>query len=85
LINGIKIGTKTYTIERPLEIVQVGGEFSGMAHYREEVIKIADKLSQHDKNQTFLHELLHCICNRFYIEELNKDEQSLDLLATGLY
>jgi len=61
LINSVRIGTKNYKIERPLEIVQVGGEYSGVFSYHDEEIKIADKLSQHDKNQTFLHEMLHCI------------------------
>jgi len=84
-INNIKIGVKNFSIQHPMEIVEVGGEYAGTCDFREETIKIADKLTQHDKNQTFLHEIIHAICQRFMMQGLNQDEQTIDLLATGLY
>ena len=72
-------------IQRPLEIVEVGGEYYGTSCCDNAIIRIADKLSQHDKNHTFIHELLHCICKRFQIRGLDQDEQTIDLLATGIY
>jgi len=84
-ISHIKIGVKKYAIQRPMEIVEVGGEFFGTIDFRKEEIQVANKLPQHDKNQVFMHEMLHGICSRFAILGLNQDEQTIDLLATGLY
>ena len=84
-VDTVKVGVKTYRIEKPLEIIQVGGEYYGVCDSDTSVIKIADKFEQQDKNISFLHELLHGICKRFSMRELNKDEQTIDLLATGIY
>jgi len=81
----LKVGIKTYEIQKPSEIIQVGGEFAGMQSYRRSTIEIADKLDQQDKNQVFWHEILHAICDRFHLRELDGDEQTIDLLATGIY
>lgn len=81
----IKVGFKNYEILKPLEIIQVGGEFNGIHNYQENTISIADKIAQQDKNHVFIHELLHAICARFHLTELNRDEQTIDLLATGIY
>jgi len=81
----VKIGYADYTIKKPLEIVQVGGEYYGIVDFDNHVIKIANKNKTHDKNKTFLHEVLHCICHRFSLQELNSNEQAIDLLATGIY
>ena len=84
-IDTVKVGLKTYKIERPLEIVEVGGEYYGACSPDTATIKIAGKFEQSDRNQVFWHELLHGICRRFCIRELNNDEQTIDLLATGIY
>ena len=84
-ITNVKVGFKTYKIEKPMEIVEVDGEYSGTCSYTTSTIKLADKLEQVDKNQVFWHELLHCICKRFALVAFNEDEQSIDLLATGIY
>jgi len=84
-INTVKIGFKTYVLERPNEIITVGGECCGRCSYHESKILIAGKLEQHEKNHTLIHEMIHCICDRFSLRELNKDEQTVDLLALGIY
>ena len=82
-IGNVKIGFKNYKIEPLVQLFQ--GEIYGACSYSEEFLKICGKLPQHDRNLTLIHELLHCICKRFAITDLNQDEQTLDLLATGLY
>ena len=84
-VNTIKIGYKTYRIEKPLEIKEISAEYYGIASHENATITIADKLEQHDKNHVFIHELLHAICARFQMRELNEEEQTLDLLASGIY
>ena len=84
-IDKVKVGYKTYKIERPPAIKEVGGELCGSCDFHDCIIKIADKLDQDDKNLVFLHELIHSICSRLSIDRLNADEQTLDRLATGLY
>ena len=83
--NIIKIGFKHYCIEKPDEIAEVKASFYGTSDYDREVIKIANKYEQHDKNCTFIHEILHCICNRFDLNDLNTDEQAICLLSLGIY
>ena len=84
-INALKIGFKSYAIEKPEEISEVAGDYYGTACHQKEVIRIASRYSQHDKNHTFIHEMLHCICMRFDLRELNNDEHTISLLATGIY
>lgn len=81
----IKIGFKNYVIEKPYEISETKGDYYGTVDYDASIIKIADRFDTHQKNSTFIHELLHCICSRFGLDELNKDEHSIDLLANGIY
>ena len=81
----VKIGFKNYRIEKPDEISEIKANFYGTADYDREVVKIANKFKQHDKNCTFIHEMLHCICNRLELDELNADEQTISLLSLGFY
>jgi len=88
-INTVLIGFKNYNIEQPEEIPalidhQNSGCY-GMCCYDDSKIIIAHKYEQHDKNQTFIHELLHGICYRFGLNELNHDEHTIDLLSLGIY
>jgi Zn-dependent peptidase ImmA (M78 family) len=85
VIDSIRIGYRNFAIERPDEIIQVAGEFYGAADQDKAIIEIANKFSQHQKNQTFIHEILHCICGRFGLKELNNNEHTIVLLATGIY
>ena len=84
-LNTVKIGYKKYAIEKPQELEVNDMEFFGTYSFMRSKIKIAGKLSQDDKNHTFIHEMLHAICTRFSLKELSGDEQTVDLLALGVY
>ena len=84
-LNTVKIGYKNYAIEKPDELEVNDMEFFGTYSFVRSKIKISGKLSQDDKNHTFLHELIHAICTRFSLKELSEDERTVDLLALGLY
>lgn len=84
-LNAFKIGFKTYSIEKPEEISEIKADYYGTADYEKAVIRIAGKFEQNDRNHTFIHEMLHCICMRFGLDELHEDEHTLDLLALGIY
>ena len=82
--NKVKIGYKEYEIIKQPEIIELKGEYYGECKSNEEKIIIADKFSQKIQNQSFLHELLHCIANKYDLE-INYDEHAIQLLSTGLY
>ena len=92
-ITNVKIGYKDYIIEQPETIPSIrteyngniNGECMGTHRYYDSKIIIASKFEQNDKNQTFLHELLHGICSRFGLTELNDNDHAIDLLALGMY
>lgn len=82
--NKVKIGYKEYEIVKEPEIIQVAGQYYGETDYDNEKITIANKYSQKSQNQTFLHELLHCIADKYNLE-VNRDEHTIELLSVGLY
>ena len=82
--NRVKIGYKEYEIIKQPEIIEVKGDYYGKTETDEEKITIASKFSQKIQNQTFLHELLHCIASKYDLQ-VNQDEHTIELLATGLY
>ena len=82
--NKVKIGYKEYEIIKQPEIIEVKGDYYGKTETDEEKITIASKFSQKVQNQTFLHELLHCIASKYDLP-VNQDEHTIELLATGLY
>ena len=82
--NKVKIGYKEYEIIKQPEIIEVKGDYYGKTETDEEKITIASKFSQKVQNQTFLHELLHCIASKYDLS-INQDEHTIELLATGLY
>ena len=82
--NKVKIGYKEYEIIKQPEIIEIKGDYYGKTETDEEKITIASKFSQKVQNQTFLHELLHCIASKYDLQ-VNQDEHTIELLATGLY
>lgn len=82
--NKVKIGYKEYEIVKEPEIIEVAGEYFGKTEPNEEKIFIASKYMQKQQNQTFLHELLHCIADKYNLE-VNRDEHTIELLSVGLY
>lgn len=82
--NKVKIGYKEYEIVKKEEIIEVKGDYYGKTETDEEVITIANKFSQKTQNQTFLHELLHCIASKYDLA-VNQDEHTIELLSVGLY
>ncbi|MCL2188437.1 MAG: hypothetical protein FWC16_00740 [Defluviitaleaceae bacterium] len=84
-INNVKIGLKNYDIKRQEEIAGANAELYGNIDFDGEVIKIANRFPQHNINETFIREMLHGICCRFDLRDLNSDEHSISLLSTGIY
>lgn len=82
--NKVKIGYKKYEIVKKEEISEVKGDYYGKTETDNEIITIASKFSQKIQNQTFLHELLHCIASKYDLQ-VNQDEHTIELLAVGLY
>lgn len=80
----VKIGYKEYEIVKKEEIIEVKGDYYGKTETDDEVITIASKFSQKVQNQTFLHELLHCIASKYDLA-VNQDEHTIELLSVGLY
>lgn len=83
--NKVKIGYKEYEIVKKEEIIEVAGVYYGTTDYDKDKITIASKYPQSHQNQTFIHELFHCIADKYNLTELNKDEHIIELLAVGLY
>ena len=78
----LKIGYKTYVIETPEEISEAVGDFYGTAHYDKEVIRIAGRRQgQHDKNCTFIHEMLPSII--MIVALLRNNKQYAPMAASG--
>lgn len=80
----IKIGYKSYEIIKQPEISETRGDYYGVTRVDDEKIIIADKFSQKIQNQSFLHELLHCIASKYDLE-VNHDEHTIELMSVGLY
>ena len=49
------------------------------------VIKIKKTLNQEQKEQTYLHEVVHCILSNLSYEELNENEVFVDQFAKALH
>lgn len=81
----VKVGFKEYEIVKVPEIKEVAGTYYGKMEADKELITISSNLSQKLQNQTFLHELLHCIAHKYDLQRLNDDEHEIELLATGIY
>jgi len=81
----IKIGYKEYQIIKQPEIEEVTGTYYGTTKINEERITISTKYSQKIQNQTLIHELLHCIADKYDLPIINNDEHSIQLLAVGIY
>lgn len=81
----VRIGGIDYTVVHK-ENLNTGGQLAlGRCHFDDEKIELASNLQgEQGIEQTFLHEILHAICNHFDLE-LNDDEDSLDKVAKGLY
>ena len=81
----VKIGVREYDIVKQNELVEVGGELYGKICYKASEITIATKFDQLRQNATFLHELIHGVCEMQNLTSINEDEHYVDLLATGLH
>lgn len=81
----IKIGYKNYNIKPENEVYDDSrNECFGIISYDEEKIRIATKFSENLQNQALIHELIHAIGDKYQLD-INKDEKTVDLLATGIY
>lgn len=80
----VKVGYKEYEIIKKPEIEEVAGNYYGKTECDKEVITLSSKFSQKIQNQTFIHELLHCIASKYDLR-VNDDEHTIELLSVGLY
>ncbi|WAW15277.1 hypothetical protein [Peptostreptococcus equinus] len=86
MLDKIKIGWKTYNIEKatPDRKLQMGpDEYAGMINYNDEKIYINDECSEGMQNATLVHEILHGISDMYKIDEL--DESVLTRLGDAIY
>lgn len=81
----LKLGYKTFNIIKEKEIIRLPNELLGEISYMEEVIRISNKISQNEQNQTFMHEMIHGLLDKIGYNEMAVDEKFVDRLATGLY
>ena len=81
----IRIGGMDYSIEY-IPDFNTGTQLAlGQCNFDRHNIYLASNLQgQQGIEQTFIHEVLHGICNHFDLG-LNKDEDSIDKLAKGIY
>lgn len=84
-VDEVIVGLKTYKIEKPQEIVEVGGEYYGACDNKESIIKIASKFSPLQQQETLLHEVLHAICHMQNLMDIDSNEHAIELLAKGLH
>jgi len=80
----IKIGVRNYDFKWQDEIIEFGGELYGKHNSRDLTITLASKFPQVQRNETFLHELIHAICFMNDLREIEENEHWIQLLATGL-
>lgn len=81
----LKIGYKNYTIKTENEVYDDNRqELYGEISYDKETIRLSTKFSRNLQNQALIHELVHAIGDKYQLD-INKDEKTVDLLATGIY
>lgn len=57
----------------------------GHIDYEQSQMQINPDYSRQQQEETFLHEVIHGICDKLKIKTVNDDEDVVDGLATGLY
>lgn len=84
----IKIGYKNYKVEivEPDEgkLYLDGNLCYGTINYDNELIRLNSNFPK-NHNQTFIHELLHGICEMQSLDEINDNEDYIDRLAKEIY
>ncbi|MEW6423141.1 MAG: hypothetical protein AB1523_00095 [Bacillota bacterium] len=79
----LKVGPHIYHVELRHDIKAGSKELYGhVSYYEPRVIQIATKFGDKIKDMSFLHELIHAVCDLF---ELDLQERQVSLLAKGLY
>lgn len=82
----IKVGCFNYDVVFTKEtIYNKGEEMSGLIKYADLEILIDANMNKEACNQVVFHELVHALTQYFKIEFGEKEEQYVDLLATGIY
>lgn len=81
----VKVGLRQYEVVKQDEIVEVGGELYGKCDSKDSTITIANKFDQLQKNETFLHEVIHAVCKAMDLRDIDNCEHSVELLSKGLH
>ena len=85
----LKVGGITYKVEKRKRLSRENSKFSAIAKHRQAIIEIAlndeegEAYSVQKLEETFMHELLHCVDNIY--NNQNLDEATVDRLSQGLY
>lgn len=83
----VKIGCYTYTVAETDEPIIIGNrcDYAGKANYHNLTIDIKKDMAENAKEQTFWHEVVHCIANYMNLEfDEDNEEKIVDSLANGL-
>ena len=80
----IKVGGITYNIEvtEPNNFT-ILGDYFGEINYKEQKIRVANRLALDVMHRTLWHEIIHAIYDNLGFS--NHDEQKIDMLAGALY
>lgn len=78
-----KLFGRTFRITHPHKIDK--GSSWGSCDYGKASIKILRRLSDEDKEQTYLHEMTHAILDGLEYKELSEDEKFVDLFSKALH
>lgn len=81
----VKIGYKEYEIVKKTEVIDLLNECYGKIDYDKETIEISDKYSQKQQNATFVHELVHGVFEKLDLDDLRRNEQIVNQVASTLY
>ena len=81
----LKMGYKVFDIVKEKEIIRLPNELIGEISYMDEIIRISNKISQNEQNQTFIHEMVHGLLDKIGYNEMAVDEKFVDRFSTGLY
>lgn len=79
------MGYKNYRIEKKEILVEIPRELYGQIDYNAELIQLSTRFGQNQINQTFLHELVHGICEKIGYNETNDDDRFIDQFSATLY
>lgn len=75
----------TYTVSLVKEKDWADDESVGFCNFEQQLISVFAGVSDAEKQQTFCHELVHCILNRMGEHDLNDNEKFVEVFGSLLH